>query len=123
MTEPSSPGPAVDHYELNSIKRDVGTDVLMQLVDLFCDSVPDRLTALRDSVQSADTAAAAAVLHSLISSASNLGAAHFGELILQAERLARAGRTAELAALIEPLEVELARTTACLQEYRATLES
>jgi len=111
----------IDSETLDRLEKDVGPQVVGRIIDLFLERGSDLLQALRSAVESDDLPAAAEALHSIKSSAGMLGARELSEVAERAERLARRGKSADVAALMESFETTCAETTTLLCDRRQTL--
>jgi HPt (histidine-containing phosphotransfer) domain-containing protein len=87
--------PAHDPAALDRLWRFGGWRLLNEMISLFLSSTPERIDAMRAAVDAGDADAAELALHSLKSSAAQLGAlrmqrvSQFGELRAQAGELAQ----------------------------------
>ena len=90
------------------LKRMVGDKVLGEVLDLYFECMPKRITALRDGLRLGDLEAAARALHDMKSSAGMVGACGVQDLAQEMERLAREGDAPALDARLGRLETALA---------------
>jgi len=89
--------------------RKFGGDVLLhQMIDAMLAGAPGRIETLRVAVAAGDAGAARAALHSLKSTAGQMGAMAMAELCERGERLAGEGDLAAAAALLPALDAEFA---------------
>jgi HPt (histidine-containing phosphotransfer) domain-containing protein len=101
--------PATDASALDRLKRFGGGKLLREMIALFLAAAPERIAAVRLGQLAADAPAAELALHSLKSSAAQLGAMRLQRLSERGERLAKGERLDDLPILIQELEEELAR--------------
>jgi HPt (histidine-containing phosphotransfer) domain-containing protein len=109
--------PATDASALDRLKRFGGGKLLREMIGLFLTAAPERIAAARLGHLAADAPAVELALHSLKSSAAQLGAMRLQRVSERGERLAKeagegrgkGGRLDELPILIQELEEELAR--------------
>jgi HPt (histidine-containing phosphotransfer) domain-containing protein len=101
--------PATDQSALDRLKRFGGPKLLGEMIALFLVAAPERIEAARTAGAGGDVEGAERALHSLKSSAAQLGAMRMQRISEQGEHRARAGSLDGLAPLIEELEQELAR--------------
>lgn len=80
-----------------------------KMIALFLETAPERLRAAREGLQHGNLRTLALAVHSLQSSAGNLGAAITQKLALRIEHLATEGQTATLAPLVQELADSLDR--------------
>jgi HPt (histidine-containing phosphotransfer) domain-containing protein len=85
---------------LAMLQRVGGDKLVHDVIDVFTVNAPRLISAARAGANSADAAAVFRALHSLKSSAGQLGAARMQQLCDEGEQLAGAGATAPLAALV-----------------------
>jgi HPt (histidine-containing phosphotransfer) domain-containing protein len=112
------PSASTDADALLRLKRFGGSALLVQMIDLFLVAGADRVTAAREATERGDAAAAEMALHSLRSSAAQLGAPRMQQLSEHGELLARSGAVEELPPIVAELEFELERVTAWLTTMR-----
>ena len=125
MTEPTSPAaendellPATDDASLERLRRFGGGKLLGEMIALFVSAAPERISAARAGVAARDAHATEQAMHSLKSSAAQLGALRMQRLCEQAETLARAGSVDQIAALVQNLEEEFPRVQSWLERAR-----
>lgn len=110
--------PSTDQAALTRLKRFGGDALLGKMIDLFLAAAPERLAALRQAMGAGDTDAAERALHSLKSSAAQLGAMRMQRLCGQGEQQARQGSMDGMAPLCAELDAELARVCQWLTNAR-----
>jgi HPt (histidine-containing phosphotransfer) domain-containing protein len=81
-------------------------DVLQEILSLFRDEVPKKISALRSAVASGDAATAQRTAHSLKGSSGNIGAHAMYDVCRQLDDRARSGDLSRLLPLIDSLEAE-----------------
>jgi HPt (histidine-containing phosphotransfer) domain-containing protein len=94
-------------------------ELLRELVGLFLDDAPPRLTAIHDAVDSRDAKALQQNAHALKGSAGNLAAQVVFETARELEQIARTGDWTRAEETCAVLESELDRLTAALTELVA----
>lgn len=106
-----SQSPVIDPEAIENL-RALDTDgdnaFLREIVGIFLQDTPQRLTELRTSLAAGDATKFARAAHSLKGSASNLGAVRLSAAAAQLEHLARQDGLANVATHIPPLESEFA---------------
>lgn len=118
-------GPAIGHRlpvlhppALELLKRVGGDELVAAVIDIFLSSAPSLLSQARAGAESGDSDAVRRALHSLKSSAGQLGAARMQERCGDGELLATQGAHAELARLVFVLDAEYADARVHLDEIR-----
>ena len=81
---------------------------------------PTTLASIRDACAAGDVETLRQVSHKLAGGALNLGVTAAGRIAQQIELVADTGSTAEVADLVEQLDVALARGRASVLAYQAT---
>ena len=99
-----------------------GVKFVGDMINLFLSYAPDRLAAAHAGLQSGDLRAVAAAVHPLKSGAGNLGAHAVQELAGQIEQLATEQKPDTLPALLQELDLALARAQTRLEEIKKRLE-
>jgi HPt (histidine-containing phosphotransfer) domain-containing protein len=110
--------PDVNPAALERLKSIGGVRLLVNMIELFVQHAPARVAAASQAARAADLDALSGAVHSLKSSAGNLGACAVQDLAERLERAATEGRAAEIPALIEDLERALPRALARLEEEK-----
>lgn len=105
--------PVRDPAALDRLRRFGGSQLLNTMITLFLASTPERIDATATAIAAGDAAAAELALHSLKSSAAQLGALRMQRLSALGELQAQAGELADLDGLV----VELRRELAGVQEW------
>ena len=111
--------PATDRDALTRLERFGGTKLLDEMIALFLENARERMAAAAAGVVACDAAATENAMHSLKSSAAQLGALHLSRLCEQAETIARSGTLTGVAGLLDQCREELVRVTAWLAGVRA----
>lgn len=101
--------PPFDAAALERLKRFGGDTLLGKMIALFLESAPARLESARDALARNEVADVELALHSLKSSAAQLGALRMQRLSARGEQQARTGSLDGLRALTDELDQELAR--------------
>lgn len=110
--------PAVDPEALVRLERFGGIKLLREMIALFRAIAPARLATVDSAMAERDVAAAENALHSLKSSAAQLGAMKLSRLSEQGEVLARGAMVTEITELMEECRAELVRVDAWLVAER-----
>lgn len=125
MTEPtnSSAGedgrlPSTDEAALERLKRFGGGKLLGEMISLFLEAAPERLSAARAGLAANDVKATEMALHALKSSSAQLGAMRMQWLCERGEALARAGTLENVADLVRSIEEEFPRVQSWLERAR-----
>ena len=95
-----------------------GGPFVREMIDLFLGHAPAKLAEAQAGLQASDLSAVEKAVHSLKSSAGNVGARVVRDLAAQIERLASARQGADLPALMHELESALAHASTRLGEVR-----
>jgi HPt (histidine-containing phosphotransfer) domain-containing protein len=109
----------LDDSALDKLRKLGGEKLVARMIDLFSSNGGQRVAAARAALQSADFPTAERAVHSLKSSAANVGAAALREMAQRAEDCAAARDEQGLARMLDPLEAELTRVCALLEERRS----
>lgn len=110
--------PPFDAAALERLKRFGGDTLLGKMIALFLESAPARLESARDALARNEVADVELALHSLKSSAAQLGALRMQRLSARGEQQARTGSLDGLRALTDELDQELARVREWLTTAR-----
>ena len=110
--------PATDPAALDRLRRFGGAKLVGEMIRLFLETGPQRVDAVHTGVTVGDADAVERALHSLTSSAAQLGAVRLQHLSERGERLAKAGALGEVSGMMEELQQELARVRDWLVEAR-----
>jgi HPt (histidine-containing phosphotransfer) domain-containing protein len=95
-----------------------GDSFVSEMIGLFLETTPQRLQAARDGLSAADLEAVEHAVHSLKSSAGNLGADEVQDLAGRLETLAAARSAEPIPALFQQLETAVARIEARLSRVQ-----
>lgn len=95
---------AFDERALGRLSAVGGDALVLRMIDLFKQQVPERLRNAKEALSRQDWQAAERHMHSLKSSAANLGAAHVRRLAIAAETAAVKRDEGALGSLLESLE-------------------
>lgn len=123
MTSPSSALangtlPATDPEALRRLERFGGQKLLHEMIALFLENAPARLLAASSATSSGDVIAAENALHSLKSSAAQLGALQLSRFCEQGESIARSGSLEGVSEVIQASRAELERVQRWLCQVR-----
>jgi CheY-like chemotaxis protein len=108
--------PAVDIAALEKLRamRQGDSDLVLEVIDLFLQETPDRLTALRDGLARGDFPLIARVAHTIRGSAGHIGAKSLTALCARVEDKARQGTPFNSAFALSSIEEELERVREAL---------
>ena len=90
-------------------------DVLKEVLQLFLEDVPARMTRLREAWQSGDAVGVQRAAHSLKGSAGNIGATQLLAVCSRLDEQGRSGDLTNLPPLVASLDIEYARVEAEIQ--------
>ncbi len=116
MTDPHAD--VIDPQAQARLREWGGAELLTQMIRLFLENAPTRMEQVRVGLDGGALADAERGVHSLKSSAANVGAVQVSRLAAQMEGLAAGGDHAAVAALLPSLEVAFA---AAEQQLSATV--
>jgi len=98
---------ALDRRVLDQLREDLGdAAALRDVISTFLERSPSMLTGLREAAARGDGVAVSAGAHAMKGTSATLGALTLSSLCAELERLARAGRMAELVAQVPAVEAE-----------------
>ena len=125
MSEPVVPTgadalPDTDLASLERLKRFGGGKLLGEMISLFLTTAPERIAAMHAGLDKQDAKAAELALHSLKSSAAQLGALRMQRLCEKGESLAKTGALGDVAGLVREIDGEYPRVQAWLEQARQT---
>jgi HPt (histidine-containing phosphotransfer) domain-containing protein len=110
--------PTTDDASLERLKHFGGGKLLGEMITLFVQAAPERISAARAGLESNDAKATEMALHALKSSSAQLGALRMQRLCEQGEALARAGSLENVDGLVRNLEQEFPRVQSWLERAR-----
>jgi two-component system sensor histidine kinase/response regulator len=110
--------PDTDPAALDRLRRFGGGKLLGEMIALFLVAAPERIGTARSAAAQGDAESAERALHSLKSSAAQLGALRLQRLSERGEHQVRAGSLAGVGALATELGEELSRVEAWLIRAR-----
>ena len=113
--------PPIDPAALERIHKIGGAKLVGKIIALFLENAPQRLEAARQGERSGDLAAVEQAVHSLKSSAGNVGASRLQELAATTEKLAEKGEAGPIPGLLGDLEEALSGAAGGLAEHRKGL--
>ncbi|MDB4906086.1 MAG: hypothetical protein JWO05_870 [Gemmatimonadetes bacterium] len=108
----------IDAAAIERLQRFGGGKLLREMIALFIEHAPTRVQAARAGMDAGDADAVRMALHSLKSSAAQLGAMTLQDACARGEELARAGSLTELPAVVAEVEQESPRVLARLDAIR-----
>ena len=98
---------ALDRRVLDQLREDLGdAAALRDVISTFLERSPSMLTGLREAAARGDGVAVSAGAHAMKGTSATLGALTLSSLCAELERLARAGRMAEVVAQVPAVEAE-----------------
>ncbi len=109
----------LDHAVIESLRelQQAGEpDLLSELVELFLEDVPLRLTALREATAQGDSSSVAKIAHALKGSCANMGARRVVNLCTGLEKVGKSGDLSHVPEVLCQLEEELVRARDALEE-------
>ncbi len=106
----------LDESVLEGLRELGDASLLAELVELFVDETPSRLTALRDAVEGKDAGAVEQTVHTLKGSCSNMGAWRMANLCAKLQELSRSGDLTPAPELLDQLQAEFDRVRATLED-------
>ncbi len=110
--------PSFDSAALERLKRFGGGKLLGEMIALFLESAPERISSARTGVTDDDAKTAEMALHSLKSSSAQLGAMRMYRLCEQGETLSRTGQLDIVSLLVSDIEQEYPRVQLWLEAAR-----
>jgi HPt (histidine-containing phosphotransfer) domain-containing protein len=129
-TDPLTPAPSglasltgdpLDMEMLNAFEElqvDDGSDLIVELIDLYLQDLPQRVTKIREAAIATEWVLLKRVAHALKGSSGSLGIRHVAEICQKLEWLDRHDSPGTVAALLRLLEYEAAMATASLAAVR-----
>ncbi len=112
----------LDQGALDRLKEWGGEKLLAQMLRLFLENAPGRMSQIRNGV-AGDMKEAEKGAHSLKSSAANIGAEHVRMIAADMERAALDGDTAAVQALLPSLEDAFAQAVGALETVERGLRA
>lgn len=110
--------PSTDQDSLARLERFGGGKLLTQMITLFLEAVPERLSVARNGVLANDPTAVEMSLHALKSSSAQLGAMQMQRLSARGEHIARGGTVDGVGVLVDQLDDEFVRVRTWLENAR-----
>lgn len=113
------PQPVLDPAVIESLRQLTPPgepDVLKEVLQLFLDDVPGRISRLRAAWQAGDPAEVQRAAHSLKGSSGNIGATSLLEVCRQLDDQGRAGDLTQMPVLVTALESEYAKVAAEIRQ-------
>lgn len=117
-----NPPPCLDEESLAKLLRIGGPKFAGNMVDLFLDFAPTKLTAAMAAERTGDWQGVEDAMHPLRTCAGHVGAAAVRTLAVEIEDLAHAGDSAAIALRLAALEQALSEVKPRLLEKRAAFE-
>lgn len=104
---------------LDMLRRLGNGQLLVRMIDIFLSKSPERIAAAHAALQADDMPALELAVHSMKSSAAQLGGAQLQRTSAAAERAAMAGDRAALATYLEAIDTEFAALRVWLEQIKA----
>lgn len=95
---------ALDDTALGRLDRIGGNEFVVEMIELFLENAPERLKAARDAFEGGDVPTLHRAVHSLKSTAANLGARTLQETAGEAEARANEGDMEAIPPLLDDLD-------------------
>ncbi|KAB2349077.1 Hpt domain-containing protein [Actinomadura rudentiformis] len=114
--------PPIDRCVLDSLRRDVGENILKAFIRTYLDLLPRRLAEIELALERGDAADARRVMLDLRSGSAMMGAARLAALMGEMEALVRRGRTADAAGLLGQMRREAVDVAAVVGENEGPRE-
>lgn len=114
-------GPSLDMEVLNAfeeLRPDEGSDLVVELIDLYLQDLPQRVTKIREAAMATDWLLLKRFAHALKGSSASLGIRHVAELCQKLEWLDRQDSPGTVTALLRLLEYEVSMASASLAAVR-----
>lgn len=111
----------LDPKRLALLTRVGGGALVRQMMDLFLENAPRRLEEARLAFEGADLPAVGRAVHSLKSSAGNLGASEMLGIAARIEQLSTEGNASAVAPLLSELHAAFGRAKEAIEEERKGL--
>jgi HPt (histidine-containing phosphotransfer) domain-containing protein len=108
-----------DPEALERLRRFGGSRLVVDMITLFLEAVPQRLAAARRGLAGGNAGIVEHELHALKSSSAQLGAVRMNRLSMEGEQLARAGTLDETGAILDALDAEHLRVERWLAAERS----
>jgi HPt (histidine-containing phosphotransfer) domain-containing protein len=109
----------IDPAALERLRRLGGEEFIFKMADLFLSNGAQKIGEARRAFETANLAEVAKAVHSLKSSAGNIGALEVQDLAAKIERLAAQSQRDSLASLLQELELSFGRTKVDLESRAA----
>ncbi|HTQ80432.1 MAG TPA: ATP-binding protein, partial [Thermoanaerobaculia bacterium] len=119
LTQPPPDSSLLDPLYLDGLRRlggRTGRPLVREIVESYLTETPRRVGLLHEAVSRADAGALTFLAHSLKGSSAQLGAVRVAAVSARLEQKGRRSELAELPALLEELEREIARTLPLLEQ-------
>ena len=113
-----NPELCLDNAPLEKLRQIGGNEFVGQMIDLFLQYVPQKLTEARAAAQDGDWGGVRKAVHPIKSSAANMGASSMHDLATRIEQLAGEQRGELISGLLVELEAAYQSVRARLQQHR-----
>lgn len=119
--DPANTSYAVDLGLLNSLgdlQSDDGSDLIVELIDLYLEDAPQRIRAMRKAAAASEWVLLKQAAHNLKGSSSSLGVRHVAEICEKLEVTVAADSPAGVDALVQLLEYRFGKARQALATER-----
>jgi HPt (histidine-containing phosphotransfer) domain-containing protein len=99
---------------LREFQEEGEPDIVIELIEMFLDDLPESLAKLRAAVASGEAKAIERAAHSLKGSGANLGVVRIAAICAEMEAKARSGSPEEAGSMLSQLEAECERVRQAL---------
>ncbi len=113
----------LDHDALDRLHKLGGRELATKIVDIFLTNAPQKLAAAVEGLKQGELEAVERAVHSLRSSAGNVGANHLAALAEQVEDRAEVGEAGGLDSLLDEMQAEFSGVKEALSKAVEGLES
>lgn len=114
----AAPG-VIDDAAIAFLRKCGGEVLVRRVVESFLDDAPGRISKAYDGLAAGDAATVGAAMHSLRSSAGQLGARRLMDVCAYGESIAGSAKESALAQVVREAEQELISAAAALEVLRA----
>ncbi len=101
--------------QAHALFQEIMGDMASQLITMFLEDVPEKMTLLQHASEAADVEAIYRIAHTLKSSSAQLGASHFSKMCKELETKGRAKNLQGVQSLIHELDEEFTRLKQVLE--------
>lgn len=113
--KPDTEEDILDLSVIESLRELGGSELVVELVEIFLDDLPPRIAALREALEEGDAEAVARCAHTLRGSCANMGALRMNQLASELEGAGGSGDLSKVLPLLEQLEEETEHVRVALE--------